>query len=234
MFISISEAFNRWQELAADIPADDGPALAESWNNYTDALCKNGELHALQYRYAPPYDEAMPGPGSRFDPLRDDREFILARLGVAMLVEFVPFSRSRNKAEKTLSLNWNITLQKDGREVFTTDFMQGVGHLPEYMDRKYGKPGVMSIARYAAIREACQHGHRVKPPKLSDVFYCLLSNADAIDYRDFSEWAAEFGYNNDSIKARETYDACLATALALRSAFGEKTLSELRELFADM
>lgn len=233
-YISLSEAFERWQELAADIPADDGPALAESWNDYTDMLHKNGELCALQYQFAPAYDEEMPGPGSHFDPLKDDREFILERLGVTMSAKFVPFSRSRNKAEKNLSVNWEITLKRGGREIITTDYMQGIAHVPEYTDPQYGRPGFMSIARHDAIRKACERGRRVNPPSISDVFYCLLMDAGAIDYRDFSEWAEEYGYDSDSIKARETYDACIATALAFRSAFGEKLLCELRELFADM
>lgn len=82
--ISLSQAFAQWQELAADLPQDDAPMLAESWNDYTDSLCKDGALCDLQYHYAPAYDEEMPGDGSRFDPLSDDREFILDALGVTM------------------------------------------------------------------------------------------------------------------------------------------------------
>lgn len=53
--ISLSQAFAQWQELAADIPQDDAPMLAESWNDYTDSLCKDGALCDLQYHYAPVY-----------------------------------------------------------------------------------------------------------------------------------------------------------------------------------
>ena len=28
---------------------DDGPAIAEAFNDWTDSLCKDGEIHELQY-----------------------------------------------------------------------------------------------------------------------------------------------------------------------------------------
>lgn len=31
------------------LPALDKPALREAWNNYTDALCKDGDITQFQY-----------------------------------------------------------------------------------------------------------------------------------------------------------------------------------------
>jgi len=31
------------------IPKNDKPALREAWNNFTDSLCKNGEITLRQY-----------------------------------------------------------------------------------------------------------------------------------------------------------------------------------------
>jgi len=45
---------------------------------------------------------------------------------------FVPFSQSRNKDSKYPNLNWKITLLCNDREVLTTDYSQGVAHLPRY------------------------------------------------------------------------------------------------------
>jgi len=42
------------------------------------------------------------------------------------------------------------------------------------------------------------------------------------------------GLDDDSISARKMYDACVETAIKLRAAFGEKTLSDLRDLFEEM
>lgn len=253
-FISIAQAFAQWQELASSIHKqygeDDVPAMNESWNDYTDGLAKDGQLCALQYHYCPAYDEPMPGTGSRWDALSDDREFILDAMNVTLEATFIPFSQSRNKAEKTPSLNWLVTLKKDGREVITTDYMQGCGHCPA--DKKTFNTPALNPAteKRDAIKYECETGreystkffsnlnHRpgkpIAPPDVTDVLHSLLLDADALNCRDFADWCGDFGYDTDSIKARETYDACIATATKLRAAFGQKTVDDLRELFEGM
>lgn len=249
-FISLSQAFAQWQELAADLPKDDGPMLAESWNDYTDTLCKDGELCALQYHHAPAYDEPMPGEGSRYDALADDRAFILDAMGVGLVAAFVPFSQSRNKGEKSPSLNWRVTLQYRGRDVIETDYMQGCAHAPAYSAPiifRSGKRDQWSTDR--AIASECETGRRavsvngagyvtvgkarILPPDAADVLYSLLQDGSAIDCRDFADWCADYGFSDDSIAARANYDACIATATRLRAAFGDKTMRELSELFED-
>lgn len=246
MTISLSQAFAQWQELAEGIDKDDGPALAESWNDYTDALCKDGELLPLQYQYAPAYDEDMPGEGSRFDELADDREFILSAMGATLSAVFVPWSRSRNKDEKMPSINWRVTLKYRDRDVIETDYMQGCGHCPAYNNpSKFPSGKRDQHVTDNRIRYECNTGFvtrtdggqpkkKIDPPSVVDVFYSLLRDGDAMNCRDFADWCDEFGMDSDSIKARKTYDDCLAAGLKLRAAFGDKTLSELRDLFADM
>lgn len=131
-YISLSQAFAQWQELAADIPQDDVPMLAESWNDYTDSLCKDGELCALQYHYAPAYDEDMPGDGSQFDELSDDREFILSELGLTMRATRKEGTREGWDASAS---HWRITLRRD-RASMTTDYSMGTAYTgsPELAD----------------------------------------------------------------------------------------------------
>ncbi len=47
----LSERFD--EEMAQDViteyGADDGPAISEAFNNWTDMLCKEGEIHPEQY-----------------------------------------------------------------------------------------------------------------------------------------------------------------------------------------
>jgi hypothetical protein len=248
--ISLSQAFAQWQELAADLPKDDGTMLAESWNDYTDSLCKDGELCALQCHYAPAYDEPMPGTGRQYAPLSDDIDFILDRMGITMAAAFVPFSQSRNKREKDPSLNWSITLRKDGRDVIQTDYMQGRGHCPAYKNppRFPGSQKVDEYMRRQLIAQECETGRRatfvssidhvgkgaaIDPPDLADVLHSLLMDSSAIDCRDFADWCADYGMDSDSIKARAAYDTGIDKALKLRAAFGDKTITEMRELFAD-
>lgn len=77
--ITLKSAFERWANdiqpaVIAQYGSDDRPALSESWNDFTDSLCKNGELTGIQYHYCPAYDEPMPD---------CDREFILDEMGVS-------------------------------------------------------------------------------------------------------------------------------------------------------
>lgn len=245
--ISLNQAFAQWQELAASIPATDEPARAESWNNYTDALCKDGELCALQYHHAPAWDEPMPGEGLRYDALADDRAFILDRMGVTLSAVFVPFSQSRSKGETSPSLNWRVTLQYRGRDVIETDYMQGCAHAPAYSAPNLGIR--TSILRDEKVRAECETGKtglysdsvgallNAKPipaPDVADVLYSALQDASALDSGGFSEWCADMGMDDDNIRARATYDACVDTAVKLRAAFGDKTLRDLYELFEGM
>lgn len=67
-------------------------------------------------------------------------------------------------------------------------------------------------------------------PELDDVTYCLVSDSEA-DEMDFSEWANNFGYDDDSMKAKTIYDACVDTGRKLRIALGADKLNTLREAF---
>jgi len=249
-YISLSQAFAQWRELAADIPKDDGPMLAESWNNYTDSLGEDGKLCALQYHYAPAYDDAMPGTGSRYDELSDDRSFILEQMGVTLSAVFVPHSKSRNK-DGVPSLNWRVTLKKGDREVLTADYSQGCAHCPAYKTPiKFASGKRDEYLTNKAIAKECETGKRARSlgtggphfteggkipaPDLADVFYCFLADSRVLDSRDFADWASDLGMDTDSIKARNVYDACMADALKMRAAFGDKTMTELHELFEGM
>lgn len=60
----------------------------------------------------------------------------LAELGLTVESVFVPFSKSRNAAPKVkgekpwLSLNWKVTIKRNGREVLTCDYSAGSAHCP--------------------------------------------------------------------------------------------------------
>jgi hypothetical protein len=167
--------------------------------------------------------------------------------------EFVPLSQSRNAKEDHPTINWRVTFSRNGREL-TTDYGQGVGHLPHYEHR------FASLVVYNnAVREACESGksmlqpgqkngydacradkalkHFAKPipaPGVADVLHCLLMDADAIDAGSFEEWAQEFGYDTDSRKAETTYRACVEIGLKLRLMLGDELISKLRDALQDM
>ncbi len=168
----------------------------------------------------------------------------IASLGLVYNAQFVPQSASRNKDEKHKSLNWIITLSNHAGH-FTTDYMQGIGHVPKM------PKGLKSLAPYEREKLAQQAAETGKyvvsyhanidyaktkalpAPLLRDVLYCLISDASVLDYSGFDDWAAEFGYETDSRKAETTYRECLAIALKLKAILGDKAITDLRGLFND-
>lgn len=188
---------------------------------------------------------------TQYDELAGDRAFILDAMGVTCDATFVPWSESRNADNKNPSLNWRVTLRYQGKDVLTTDYTQGLAHCPAYKDPPRFPDGSLDwYMRKERIKLECETGRKsacmpmvdsatatknpIDPPDVQDVMHSLLLDAEAIDAYDFEDWCGEFGYDSDSISAREAYDACVQTGLKLRNAFGDKTLSELRELFEDM
>lgn len=171
--------------------------------------------------------------------MRKEIEKFIAENGLTMTTVFVPWSASRAKAEKTPSLNWLVTILRNGREVLTTDYGAGCAHCPSY---KQGANGSKD-----AVRRECETGHRCLSivdgaarsmgmpifPDFCDMLYSLSMDASAMDSRDFEDWCSEIGYDTDSRKAEAIYRACLEIGLKLRACLGEKGLSELHEACQD-
>jgi hypothetical protein len=176
--------------------------------------------------------------------------------GLTLATTFVPFSQSRNAepgADGKIwkSLNWRITLFKNGREIITTDYAQGEGHCPAAKVNIEAAARIFSRRPVDARRILIDHeietgrvakpktyavvsGAAITPPSMDDVLGSLASDADAINYADFDQWAAEYGYDPDSRAAFRTYKACLDIGLKLRAALGESVFSRVRELAAEL
>jgi hypothetical protein len=160
---------------------------------------------------------------------------VARELGLTMTAVFVPWSQSRNKAEKHPSLNWTVTLHNYAgkRAVLTTDYGMGCGHCSAYKASVRELGGHNSLMRDAALRAECEKGRgsdgKKHEPDLRDVLYSLMSDAGVLDSASFEDWASELGYDTDSRSAEATYRACLDIALKLRHALGETSLAKLRE-----
>lgn len=179
---------------------------------------------------------------------------VAGELGLTMTAEFVPFSQSRNKAEKMPSLNWLVTISRNvfnggliGKEyeVLTTDYMAGCAHAPGY------KRGDRSVIGAEVVRWECENGvpgrwsdnanvyrdiRRVgKPiePDFAAVINSLALDYSVIDYSNYEDWAPDVGYDPDSRKGEAIYRACLEIALKLRSAIGEDGMTRLRDACAE-
>lgn len=170
----------------------------------------------------------------------------LNTLGITFNYTFVPFSQSRNRNKKDLSLNWLVLMSKNGKAVFSTDYSMGVGHCQAYKQAKKGR--YMSWEDKDNIKQECETGKYTiasalhnfyRPTKQTplpddvDVMYSLVMDAEAIDYPTYENWAGCFGYDEDSRSGEKIYKACLETGLRLRAALGDVGLSKLRELYQD-
>lgn len=158
---------------------------------------------------------------------------------ITMKAEFVPFSRSRNKNDKSPSLNWKVTILKDGREVLTTDYSAGCGHCPSYKqaDRSVYQAEIVAFECENGL-EANANGRTIRAfpktpiiPKLTDVMYSLLMDADVLNAFSYEDWASNLGYDPDSRKGEALYRQCLDHALKLRNGIGQSTLDVLSEAF---
>lgn len=169
-------------------------------------------------------------------------------LGLTYTAQFVPFSQSRNAKKATkpgdYSLNWKVTISKGGRSL-TTDYMQGIGHLPGYSHNTR-----WTIDAWDALKYACENGKVINPrqvgsvvatigakaipaPELRDVLYSLALDASVLDAASFEEWAREYGYDTDSRAGERIYKACMKIALELRAMIGEAGINALREASQD-
>lgn len=166
----------------------------------------------------------------------------IAALGLTYKAEFIPQRLSRNAGDKHKSLNWRVTIAKGDRKPMVTDYMQGIGHLPpDTASSKGFSPYTLRSARAQREGVAAEHGTyevgfrsvKVAPPLLRDVLYCLVSDASALDARDFEEWAGDYGYDTDSRKAEETYELCRRQSRELEHVLGRAVVAELREAFQD-
>jgi hypothetical protein len=168
---------------------------------------------------------------------------ILEANNIKLVYKFVPFSKSRNKAAKSPSLNYKVKVLKGEREVLKTDYMMGCAYCPAYkiklnkncilMDKLLRAECETGLAHKLGYGDSVLKTDEQIIPDAADVFYSLVLDSDAIDYSSFEDWAENFGYEVDSRKAEKIYKQCLDTALKLKNGIGDAVLNELREALQD-
>lgn len=182
---------------------------------------------------------------------REKLEATIAALGLSVTAVFVPWSKSRafkpGGKLNDRSLNWKVTIARNGREVLTTDYGAGIGHCPAYNNSKAFGCG-LSVYKAEAIEYETEHGKiarsayggggirptndAIKPDPI-DVVWSLIQDASVLDAGGFESWAGDLGYDTDSRKAEAIYRECLDLALKLRAALGDEGLRQLQEAGQD-
>lgn len=155
---------------------------------------------------------------------------ILKELGCTLTCRFIPWSLSRSAKEKTPSLNWNCTLRR-GRHSYSFPYTKGSGHCHAYQNPVRFPDGRKDErATKEAILRECETGYKVPPPTLVEVCYSLFM--DAYD-GSFEDWCADYGYSDDSIKAKAMYEECRETRYTLQRMFGTH-YGSLYDLLSEM
>ena len=175
---------------------------------------------------------------------------LIEALNIKYEAKFVPFSQSRNKDNKDKSLNWIVTLTRNGTTL-ETDYMQGSGHIklpkmhkgcdPSYWKRRVIPELISGACEKRVIPKRVQSNFhinlasykKIPSPTLKDVLYSLLMDSDVLNYESFEDWADCFGYDHDSRSAEKTYQACLAIALKVIRMFNESERESLAEFYQD-
>lgn len=69
-------------------------------------------------------------------------------------------------------------------------------------------------------------------PTPANVLYSLLSDMSACE-TSFNDWCSDFGYDNDSLSALNTYQACCENGEKVRALFSNEQVEQLRELLEE-
>lgn len=90
----------------------------------------------------------------------------------------------------------------------------------------------MTLHQEETLSRATIQFRKAAPIRASDVIVSLMSDASGSDL-PFEEWARDMGMSDDSISAKETWEACNDTRRRLNSAFSSTELGMLSIIAAE-
>ena len=145
-----------------------------------------------------------------------------------------------NAAIKALLLANNVTyLTEGGEKIEKRDMGIDGKPWPCYAWRvSFSKSTTwQTFDYYCGLSHATKPKHSYQtpkpiPPTAADVLHSLVLDATAVN-ENFSDWCANYGYSDDSIKALRIYQECIETARRLRTIFAPDTLKQIEELLQD-
>lgn len=121
------------------------------------------------------------------------------------------------------------------------DYHMGIGHRLKLKngrltlaDQKYVKQlkEIVYDNHSRSVVNDLKNGYASVKPTSASVLYCLLSDANALD-TSFKYWCDDYGYDNDSISALNTYNACCVTGEKIHKIFTHEQRVKLAELLED-
>lgn len=175
------------------------------------------------------------------DQIRADVFQRLALYGVT----FSAVYRGQTKRDAWECDSWACTFASASRpkqpeefEFFTGLGLRAAPTKQAEMKAKFQFPGVTpnDIARRTNYgRRYLAHLETLREPVAphpADVLYSVILDSSACE-SSFAEWCRDYGYSDDSIKARDTYDACQRNTEKLRHILTRDQIRELSETLQD-
>jgi hypothetical protein len=80
--------------------------------------------------------------------------------------------------------------------------------------------------------EQLEAQRKPQTPKIQDALYSLILDSSALE-TSFEYWCSDYGYDTDSRKAFETYEACCDIGKKVNRLFNSKTRAAMRDFFQD-
>ena len=150
--------------------------------------------------------------------------------------------QKQDKGDRYIQDKWIFSIIFDAL-AYSFDYWTGIGHrkLQKRIDcerwrvdraKKIMNGAAMKQTdeNFAMVVETLDAGSVAVLPKIDDVLYALIMDAEALDYT-FEDWCSNCGYDTDSRKAFATYEACKANGEKLKRIVGD--VGAAREKFQD-
>jgi len=150
------------------------------------------------------------------------------------------YTGHRARLDKYITANWMITLSRPGKKPYSFEFSTSVNdsweHIKEGTQFTFapGLPHKIDIEKFFASPQAHKErfdyrGGTVRRKKIPPTIYDVLACVEKTEIGAFDDFCAEFGYSNDNIKAKETWEAVLKESWEIRRLFAD-CLEELSEI----
>lgn len=139
--------------------------------------------------------------------------------------KFVPLSRSRGQSSKYPTLNYRVSLVRNGKVFEEVDYTLGYG----YCINAEHSTGVTP-----AIQEECESGvgrdGRRRMPKPEEVFASVASDTVGVfNCCHFKEWCEQLCMDDNSIHDRVLYDTAVRVGIALMAMVGWEAIQQLAQ-----
>jgi len=151
-----------------------------------------------------------------------------------------PYNTSHDAPWEKKSLKFKMELYRKGRVVppngiliLAFNYHFGMGHLKGKPLRYFGdfdaNPTIYNYDRFQNLLDNVKLIENNLDFTIRDILRSLAMDADVLNYVDFPDWAENYDYSPDSIKAKGIYDATLSQTLKLKQLFTEDEIHRLAD-----